>query len=169
MAYCSLHNRSFGSQSALDQHMSSPVHAPGFLCEDCDRSFGSQSALDQHMNSPAHTPLIRPISVSLSPLDMFFNSFPGFPYTPTNPPQQEYSRLRQFYSWGRNDPDGETAWSQYRSALVREFNRWYGEEDDDMKSWRSICRAIGIFPIPQTPKDCRSVSVTHKYSLKPTV
>jgi hypothetical protein len=56
--WCTLCNRSFGSQGALDQHLrDSPAHAPSYDCEPCNRSFGSQDALDQHLrDSPAHAP-----------------------------------------------------------------------------------------------------------------
>ena len=156
MAYCYPCNRSFGSQSALDQHLSSPAHAPEFPCNDCAKSFGSQSALDQHLSSPAHA--LTPSSTDLSPLDQFFHSFPAFPYDPSHPPQEEYRRLQRCYRWVRNDPDGEDAWMRYRSALVREFNRWYGEEDN-LSAWQSLCRAVAVFPVPQNLPDCRFVSV----------
>jgi uncharacterized C2H2 Zn-finger protein len=45
-------DRSFGSQSALNQHLNSPAH--NFECDECDRSFRSQQSLEQHLNSPAH-------------------------------------------------------------------------------------------------------------------
>lgn len=165
MSNCSVCNRSFGSRSALNQHMKSPVHTPDTRCVACDKKFNSKSALDQHMNSAIHVPRDSPILTDSSPLDLFFCSFPKFQYTPSNPPQEEYRRLRQRYDWKRNDPDGEDAWSNYRSALVREFNRWYGEDDSNMDAWQSLCRAIGVLPLPQTLKDCKTVSAQRQYVL----
>ena len=155
-------DRLFGSQSALNQHMKSSIHTPEFPCDDCNRQFSSQSALDQHLSSSIHAPELDITTLKQSPLDSFFSSYPDFPYVPSNPPQQEYSRLRKFYKWKRDDPDSDIAWQSYRSALVTEFNRWYRKGNNDLGDLQSLCRAVGTLPTPQTVKECRHVSVLYK-------
>ena len=156
-------DRSFKSQSALDQHLSSATHASDIRCYDCDKSFNSQPALAQHLNSSIHNPSNQTPSISPSPLDDFFYSYSEFPYIPSNSPELEFSRLRKFFGWDRGDPDGENAWEEYRSALVEEFNRWYGRGENDLGAWQGLCRAVGVSPLPQTPGKCRHVCVYHPH------
>lgn len=52
---CETCNRTFRSQQACNQHMSSLDHrAPRYLCETCNRDFASQRAAGQHMNARGH-------------------------------------------------------------------------------------------------------------------
>ncbi|KAI2754865.1 hypothetical protein DTO012A8_9758 [Penicillium roqueforti] len=117
-----------------------------FNCELCNRSFGSQDALDQHIQySKAH------IAPTSTPLDKFFRSFPRFRYNPKLPPSESYAQLREFCGWEKENPDGEKAWKKYQSALEAEVKMWFGAEDD-LDAWHSLCRAIGIEPLPETCK-----------------
>lgn len=153
---CEPCSRSFVSQSALDQHVqNSPAHAVSFNCELCNRSFGSQDALDQHIQySKAH------IAPTSTPLDKFFRSFPSFRYNPKLPPSESYAQLREFCGWEKENPDGEKAWKKYQSALEAEVKMWFGAEDD-LDAWHSLCRAIGIEPLPETCKQAVRVSTYH--------
>ena len=150
---CDPCNRTFVNRSALDQHIrDSPVHIITYDCEPCSRSFGSQSALDQHIqHSKAH------IAPTSTPLDKFFRSFPGFRYNPKLPPSESYAQLREFRGWGKEDPDEKKAWKRYQSALEAEVKMWFGAEDD-LEAWHSLCRAIGIGPLPATCKQAVKVS-----------
>ncbi|CAI7628428.1 unnamed protein product [Penicillium viridicatum] len=144
---CEPCGRTFGCQSALDQHVqNSPAHAVSFYCELCNRTFGSKDALDQHIQySKAH------ITPPSTPLDEFFQSFAGFNYNPKLPPSESYSQLKRFSRWGEYDPEDKEAWKQYQSALEAEVKMWFGTEDD-LGAWHSLCRAIGIEPLPATCK-----------------
>ncbi|KAJ5372465.1 hypothetical protein N7517_004471 [Penicillium concentricum] len=107
-------------------------------------AFGSQSALEQHIQySRAH------IAAPRTPLDMFFQSFTGFMYNQALPPSDSYTQLKRFRRWGDNDPEDKRAWKQYQSALELEVKMWFGAEDD-LGAWHSLCRAIGIEPLPVT-------------------
>jgi hypothetical protein len=48
-------------------------------------------------------------------------------------------------------------YTRYQAALTREFNLWFGT-DDDLASWHSLCRAIAIQPLPATLRECEKVS-----------
>lgn len=142
---CKPCNRSFVSQSALNQHVrDSPAHTARAFCEDCNKSFGSQAALDQHIQySSAHD--IPPAT----PLDQFFRSFQSFEYDPKLTPSKSFFHLQSFYGWRKQDANDKSAWKRYQSALEEEVRLWFGEEDD-LSSWHSLCRAIGIEPLPTT-------------------
>ncbi|EKV19310.1 hypothetical protein PDIG_03400 [Penicillium digitatum PHI26] len=137
--------RCFGSQSALDQHVqNSAAHAVSFHCDLCNRTFGSRNALDQHIQySKAH------FTPPSTPLDQFFRSFVGFGYNPKLPPSESYAQLKNFCGWERGDAEDRTAWEEYQSALEAEVKTWFGVEDD-LTAWHSLCRAIGIDPLPAT-------------------
>jgi hypothetical protein len=123
-----------------------------FECDDCDRSFRSERALQQHLaDSPVHT--------SGTPIDRFFLSYSNFDYNRYASPPNVLRRLRGVYRWANGDPDGEDAWARYRKALVQEFQSWYGTDDNSLSSWHSLCRAIGIQPLPGSCEACREVRV----------
>jgi DNA-directed RNA polymerase subunit RPC12/RpoP len=149
---CALCNRSFGSQEALDQHTrDSPAHASSYACALCNRSFGSQEALDQHtQDSPAH------FQIPQTPLNTFFQSFSDFNFDPDTPPNESYLALQRFYGWHRGDEESHQAWERFQRALTEEFKLWFGTEDD-LGSWHSLCRALGIEPLPRTCLDCQKV------------
>ncbi|KOS41440.1 hypothetical protein ACN38_g7681 [Penicillium nordicum] len=149
---CKPCNRSFGSQSALDQHVqNSPAHAVSFHCELCNRTFGSKDALDHHIEySNAH------IAPPSTPLDEFFQSFAGFSYNPKLPPSESYAQLKRFCRWGQYDPEDKEAWEHYQSALKAEVKMWFGAEND-LGAWHSLCRAIGIEPLPASCKQAVNV------------
>ncbi|KAL2704814.1 hypothetical protein AAEP93_000064 [Penicillium crustosum] len=86
-----------------------------------------------------------------TPLDEFFQSFAGFSYNPKLPPSETYAQLKRFCHWGQYSPEDKEAWEQYQSALEAEVKMWFGAEDD-LGAWHSLCRAIGIEPLPATCK-----------------
>ncbi|KAE8447328.1 hypothetical protein EG329_010886 [Mollisiaceae sp. DMI_Dod_QoI] len=100
---------------------------------------------------------------TIGPLDAFFLSFPGYQYDPSIPPADSYRLFRRgLRRW--NDWDGnflktwkeyeEDVYTRYQAALTKEFNLWFGTEDD-IRSWHSLCRAIAIHPLPTTQRECR--------------
>lgn len=103
---------------------------------------------------------------SISPLDVFFSCFRGYQYDPSIPPAESFRSLRRglrrWNDWDGNVPDTWKEYekdviTRYQAALTKEFNLWFGTEDD-IDSWHSLCRAIGIGPLPTTCHECREVS-----------
>lgn len=137
---CSRCDRSFPSSGALQQHKrDSPAHAYPFDCNNCEISFSSEDALEQHLrDSPAHH------SVSETPLDAFFHSFPTFEYDPSQPPATSYARLQAHEGWRRGEAASIDAWDRYQDALEVELRLWYGEEDD-LTAWHALCHKSSIF------------------------
>jgi hypothetical protein len=154
---CKACNRSFGSDGALGQHLrDSPAHSSIFECEACDRSFGSQDALEQHLNASCND-----VPDLKTPLDRFFSSFPTFSYDSSLPPATSYANLQAHEGWRRNPAGSQEAWNGYQDALNREFQMWYGAEDD-LTAWHTLCRAIGIVPAPASCEECvKAVRKTH--------
>jgi hypothetical protein len=178
---CTTCDRRFGSREALEQHVqNSPVHAPSFGCLECSRSFGSEEALEQHVqNSPVHAPSFDCLECSRSfggeealeqhtrdshshqqdtetPLDAFFRSFPSFSYDPSLPPATSFAKLQKHEGWRRGNAESKDAWAEYQDALESELHMWYGAEDD-LTAWHSLCRAIGVEPLPRTCAACERV------------
>ncbi|KAH0558380.1 hypothetical protein GP486_004958 [Trichoglossum hirsutum] len=178
---CKECDRSFGSQQALDQHLRSPAHAPAYECKECDRSFGSQQALNEHLDSPAHV-LAHPVKKGARKIrkrkkaqqvrrqddntDAFFAEYSSFPYNRNSLPQDEMIRMCRFFGWPkrgqRECPARDEAWERFRIALVLDFNSMFGHDANDTNAWESICRLLGIAPIPETMEDRRqAVAETH--------
>ena len=72
------------------------------------------------------------IQAPVGPIERFFGSFSNFQYSPSKSSAGEYQRLRKFYGWRRGDSEGETAWLGFRLALVKEFNRLFGTDPNDL-------------------------------------
>ncbi|OJJ79521.1 C2H2-type zinc finger protein [Aspergillus glaucus CBS 516.65] len=126
------------------------AHTPSHECELCDRSFSSQKALNQHLrNLPPHFQLPK------TPLNIFFQSFDGFKFDPNLPPSESYPSLQRFYGWRKGNKDSAQAWDQYQEALTQEFKLWFGAEDD-IAAWHSLCRAVGIEPLPRSCLECEA-------------
>lgn len=94
------------------------------------------------------------------PLDRFFHFYPSFYYDSFAPPATSFRLLRnhlqQRYRWARQSPENYDLWCSYQAALTKEFNLWFGVEDD-LEAWQSLCRAVRISPLPTTIVLCRSV------------
>ncbi|KAI0318926.1 hypothetical protein OF83DRAFT_1113356 [Amylostereum chailletii] len=86
-----------------------------------------------------------------SPLRAFFANYPQFDYNPAGSPVNEFRRMRRDFPLlvprGRN--------AAFRSALTNEFNWKYGTDVTKLESWQSLCRTVGIAPIPDTVTQCR--------------
>ncbi|KAF2811520.1 uncharacterized protein BDZ99DRAFT_413999 [Mytilinidion resinicola] len=88
------------------------------------------------------------------PIDRFFESFSSFKYDSSLPPSTSYKHLQKHLNWLPGSPESNEIWETYQSALRQEFDLWYGAEDD-LTAWHSLCRAIGINPLPTTCKRCK--------------
>ncbi|CAG7941449.1 unnamed protein product [Penicillium salamii] len=165
---CKSCTRLFNDQSALDRHLqSSSAHTPTFECDPCDRSFVSQDALDAHIQSSKahagerHGVPLQGYRSNPTPLDIFFAYYTSFKYDPTLPPSVSYAKLVDFYDWDRNDPEARTARREYQNSLEDEVRLWFGSESD-LASWHSLCRAVGIEPLPRTCNAAR-VAIRNVY------
>lgn len=95
-------------------------------------------------------------SDELTPIDLFFASYPSFRYDRTLPPSESLKRLQRQQGWERGSDEGKEAWNQYQNALKEEFQLWYHSEDD-LAAWHALCRAIRIRPLPATCQACKKV------------
>lgn len=89
-----------------------------------------------------------------SPIERFFGSYSEFQYNPSGSSAEQYQHLRKLYGWQRGDSDGERAWSGYRLALVKEFNRLFGTDPKDLLAWQTLCMVVGIRDRLMTCDDC---------------
>ena len=62
-----------------------------------------------------------------------------------------------FFDWDRDDLGREEAHDDFKTALVQQFNSLFGTEVDDIESWRGICVALGISPLPDDLNEAKKV------------
>jgi len=115
------------------------------------------------------------------PLEAYFSQYPPFAYNPNKSPTSEFYRMCKFFGWRQCDTtrearatekekararEREKAHKSFKDALVRKFNSKYGTNANDIASWQLLCNRLGIFPIPNTLKECRQVCsyITHDSS-----
>jgi len=158
---CQSCDKTFKSEKSLQQHLQdSPRHKGNHYCEPCDRYFDRAESLQQHLDtSKAHSEVAGPAvrcTTDNTPLDRFFRSFPSFAYDPLLPPATSYSLLRRHMASPRHSREGMEALEGYREALVAEVRVWFGSEDD-LTSWHTLCRAIGVQQPPDTIDGCKTV------------
>ncbi|KAJ2916726.1 hypothetical protein MD484_g3723, partial [Candolleomyces efflorescens] len=90
------------------------------------------------------------------PLKEFFEQYAHtFTYVSTRSATSEFHRLCKAMSWDREDPDQNEAYEGFRDALVKEFNKSYGTDANDLTSWQTLCAAVRIDPIPDTLAEAR--------------
>ncbi|KIW86582.1 uncharacterized protein Z519_12813 [Cladophialophora bantiana CBS 173.52] len=65
------------------------------------------------------------------------------------------ARLHRRYAWAPGDDEARSAWDEFKQTLVLEFQSWYGTDNDNLSKWRSLCRALRIWPIPQSCTECQ--------------
>ena len=63
-----------------------------------------------------------------------------------------------FFGWERDDTEREEAHEDFKTALVQQFNSFYGTEVDDIKSWRGLSLALDIFPLPEDLEEAKKVN-----------
>ncbi|TFK21859.1 hypothetical protein FA15DRAFT_64489 [Coprinopsis marcescibilis] len=86
-----------------------------------------------------------------TPLEEFFAQYPNFDYHSASPATSEFRRLSRSQKWGgQHNEEREAAHSEFRTALVRQFNHLYGTDANDLEAWKYICEMVRIDPIPKT-------------------
>jgi hypothetical protein len=62
------------------------------------------------------------------------------------------------YGWPDDSPIKTEARADFKDALVQEFNRIYGKDENDVASWQVLCRVLNVVPLPEDLEACRRVS-----------
>ena len=142
--------------------------ASSTLCELCDCECHSGESRKKHTRTRSHKRELRqreklaharPLAAESGPLTRFFHSYSRFEYDPLKCSAQEFQRLRILYGWRRGNPDGERAWSSFRVALVKEFNRLFGTDSYDLLAWQNLCELVGVQSRSKTREECIEVSL----------
>ena len=60
------------------------------------------------------------------------------------------------FGWEAYSDDRDDAWNDFRDALVQEFNKIYGTDENDLCSWQGLCGVLGI-PVSASLEGCRKV------------
>lgn len=72
---------------------------------------------------------------------------------------EQYFEMCNLFGWEKGDTESDEAWDEIRTALVLQFNQYFGDDPDSLDSWVGLCIAIGINPVPATMVECRTVSI----------
>ncbi|KIJ63548.1 hypothetical protein HYDPIDRAFT_168373 [Hydnomerulius pinastri MD-312] len=98
-------------------------------------------------------------SVASEPLSVFFAQFTslGFTYRTTSSAHANLSRLYKTSGWKGNIPERQEARTEFKDALVQQFNYIYGTNGNDLTAWQNLCSVIGIEPVPQDIVACQQV------------
>lgn len=70
----------------------------------------------------------------------------------------EFRRLCQVHEWDKNSPQWAQAKSDFRDALIRQFNSSYGTDIHDLSGWHAMMTHMGVDPLPDTVSACKKVS-----------
>ncbi|TCD65132.1 hypothetical protein EIP91_003063 [Steccherinum ochraceum] len=101
------------------------------------------------------------MSNTRSYIDQFYRSYPGFRRDRRLPYKNQFYALCDHMQWDKKDEDRQEALDDLKEALVAQFNDNYGQDANDIQSWRTLCEAIGLDP-PARLQDCREmVRSTH--------
>ena len=142
-------------------------------CEFCQRELSSEESSKMHIKATVHTRELRKqrklsqaelchqkrnmhliITAQSGPLARFFDSYSNFEYDSLKSSAEEYTRLRRLYGWKRGDLEKETAWSAFRLALIKEFNRLFGTDSYDLLAWQNLCVIVEIQSRLKTREEC---------------
>ena len=98
----------------------------------------------------------------VSHIAAFFSQYPFFYYNSTESANRNFYRLCDERGWKRDDSERNDAYSEFKDALVKEFNRKYGSDEHNLEAWQTLCRLVRTNPIPDTLEGCRqAIQATH--------
>jgi hypothetical protein len=90
-------------------------------------------------------------------IERFFASYPQFKYNANGESWAEYYRLAQFLQWKEDGKKERKARERFKKALVGQFTRLYGADENKLDTLQLLCEKIGISPIPNTITSCKAV------------
>lgn len=129
------------------------VETPGTSVTDDIPNLPEYSEFKEHTNLPE----VEEPEPFVTPLDVFFTSFPRFPYNSTNSPESSYRQLKKFLRLRKDSAEENAVWQSYQDALVDEIRIWFGNTSD-INAWHHLCKAVGVRNPPPEIKDCKKVS-----------
>ena len=102
-----------------------------------------------------------PPSNGVDHIAAFFAGYPAFAYDPSVPFMDGFLDMCDQFQWREDDAERKDALRALQDAMVRKFNDLYGVSADELWAWQRLCRAIGIAPVSNSLRDCRSVCGPH--------
>lgn len=128
------------------------VETPGTSVTDDIPNLPEYSEFKEHTNLPE----VEEPEPFVTPLDVFFTSFPRFPYNSTNSPESSYRQLKKFLRLRKDSAEENAVWQSYQDALVDEIRIWFGNTSD-INAWHHLCKAVGVRNPPPEIKDCKKI------------
>jgi hypothetical protein len=82
----------------------------------------------------------------------------GFDHNPQNDHNVELNRLRKEQGWNWVSGEWIDAREAFHSAVRVDFNKTFGEGDDDVEGWQFLCKVLGVKGNPPSSADeCQEV------------
>lgn len=97
-------------------------------------------------------------------MDAFWARFQGFTPDPNSSLITNFNLLSTAQNWAPAGRARSRAHRRFRSAMIDEFNATYGTDNNDLESWKNLCRVVGIDPVPETITQCRKVRLDLLFS-----
>ncbi|KAH8155789.1 uncharacterized protein LAJ45_00801 [Morchella importuna] len=95
-------------------------------------------------------------------MDAFWARFQGFTPDPNSSLITNFNLLSTAQNWAPAGRARSRAHRRFRSAMIDEFNATYGTDNNDLESWKNLCRVVRVDPVPETITQCRkAVRRTH--------
>lgn len=168
---------------ALVRETNSPVHrffVDGYEKFDYDSGASPREQFEQlrrfkgwDTSSPAHTKAKLRFEKLFkaefnSEVDKFFRKYERFDYDPRSSPKLEFRRLQYRMRWGRKNRSPkeievyEEARDDFFGAFIDEFDTHIGTDERDIRTWESLCKALGVDfePAPTSIGQCKRVSLS---------
>ncbi|KAI0751373.1 hypothetical protein C8Q80DRAFT_1097870 [Daedaleopsis nitida] len=99
---------------------------------------------------------------SANHINDYFARYPRFNHDPAAPFLSEFRRLARQLGWEQDSRRLADERRALQNAMVLQFNAMYGRSASDLGAWQSLCRAIGISPVPESITKCRKIlKITH--------
>ncbi len=96
------------------------------------------------------------------PLAAFFALYNPFKYNRNSRSHDEYRRLCTFFGWPTrrqqdHHAERDESWEGFRIAMVKAFNKSFGDDENDIEAWGRMCVLVGMDYIPDTLEARREV------------
>ncbi|KAK0211447.1 hypothetical protein IW262DRAFT_366327 [Armillaria fumosa] len=93
---------------------------------------------------------------SLTPIQVFFAQYPRFSYDPRKETMPQFHDMAGQLGWA--EEMRRDSLSEIRDTLVRQFNKMYGGNANDLRDWKRLCEVVSRREkVPNDINACKEV------------
>lgn len=90
-------------------------------------------------------------------IDAFFAQYPRFAYDPREESWAQYHCMVRTLQWQKGSHRERAARKRFNKAIVAQFGRLYGIDENKLQSLQLLCQKLGISPGAKTVTACKKV------------